>query len=252
MEKRAVYTNTYRIALGDVDFLKSMKLSAVFNAFQEIASRHADHLGLSIQAVELKRNAAWILTRILVELLRRPRWNEEIRIETWPQPPKKYEFERDYAVMDNEGNVLLRAVSTWVLLDIDKRELLKSDSVAIDLPAFETKRAILCKLGKIKPSGTPEPVYKRVIGISDIDVNGHLNNSKYVDFIVDCFSIEQYRSCRVKSIQVNYVQEALPGDTISFFRDASALAEAGLIYIEGRSEQDGRTIFTSELEVEAL
>lgn len=129
---------------------------------------------------------------------------------------------------------------------------MKSDSVAIDLPAFETKRAILCKLGKIKPSGTPEPVYKRVIGISDIDVNGHLNNSKYVDFIVDCFSIEQYRSCRVKSIQVNYVQEALPGDTISFFRDASALAEAGLIYIEGRSEQDGRTIFTSELEVEAL
>lgn len=251
MEKLAVYTNAYRIAIGDVDFLKSMKLSAVFNAFQEIASMHADHLGLSIQAIEHNRNAAWILTRIRVEVLRRPRWNEEIDIETWPQQPKKYEFERDFIVKDTEGNVLLRAVSAWVLLDIDTRELLKSDAVSIDLPAFETNRAIACKLGKIKPSGTPERVYERVIGISDIDVNGHLNNSKYIDFIVDCFSIEQYRSYRVKSIQVNYVQEALPGDTISLFQDVSGL-EAGRVYIEGRNEKDGRTIFTSELEVEAL
>lgn len=250
MEAVSIFRKKYHIDLCDVDFTKKVKLSSIFSYFQEIASMHVDNLGIGVTTIEEKHNIAWVLIRIRVDIIQYPRWKDEVIIETWPQLPRKLEFERDFIVRDLEGNIMIRAVSTWIILDIGSRELRKSELIAIEYPSIIEERAIDCRLGKLKAFGEPEIAYKKVIGYSDIDINGHLNNSKYVDFIMDCFSVENHKQYNVKSIQVSYINEALPGDTVMFCRDISAL-NSNIIYIEGINERDHGMVFKTQVEIEA-
>lgn len=249
MENDSIYSKSYTICLSDVDFTKHLRLSALFCFFQDIASEAVEALGIGINTIEKGFSVAWILMRIRADILRNPSWNEKILIDTWPQQPKKLEFERDFIVKDEAGNIIIRAVSTWVILDINTRQIQRSELIAKDYPKMTAGRAIDCKLGKLKPSGQPEIVYRKVIGYSDVDFNGHLNNSRYVDYITDCFTIDNHKQYEVGSIEVNYINEAMPGDTIVLRRDISALDE-NKIFIEGINEAEEKQVFRAQVKIE--
>lgn len=249
MIAETLYMNDYIIGYRDVDFNKNLRLSALFGYFQDTASMNVERLGIGVDTIAEKYSVAWVLTKILVEINRIPVWNEKITVETWPHEPKKYEFDRDFRVRDEEGNIIVSAISNWVLLDINTREIKKSDIISYPAISFIEERAIDSRIRKIKPSGQLEAVYRKVIGYSDTDVNGHINNAKYIDYIMDCFSMEAHKKHKVKSIQVNYIKEVFPGDALILFRDISR-AGSKLIYIEGINEADQKPAFSAELIIE--
>jgi acyl-ACP thioesterase len=181
----------------------------------------------------------------MVDIERMPNWNEDILVETWPNEPKRLEFERDFIVRDIEGRVLIRAISSWVIMDIEKREIRKTELIRVDYPPFINERAISKRMGKLKPNGELKFVYNKQIGYSDIDINGHLNNSKYIDYITDCFSIERHGEYTVESVQVSYISEALAGDTIMFYKDISALdaQPQSTVYVEGIDQTGSKVYF---------
>lgn len=245
------YRNNYIIGYRDVDFNKNLRLSALFGYFQDTASINVDKLGVGVDVLLEKYSVAWVLTKILVEISRIPAWNEKITVETWPQRPKKFEFDRDFRVYDEEGNVIVSAISNWVLLDVRTREIKKSEIISSDYPDldFNEKRALASRLRKLRDYGHLEQVYRKVIGYSDTDFNGHINNAKYIDYIMDCFSIESHKNHKVRSIQVNYIKEVFPGDALILYRDISK-ADSNLVYIEGIHESDQKPAFSAELIIE--
>lgn len=250
MESTLVYKKKYYIGLSDIDFAKKLKLSALFNYFQDIASLAAENLGVGVTEIGEKFGVTWALTRVKVDILRSPEWNEEITIETWPLEPEKLEFERDFIVRDRDGNIIIRAVSKWIIFDIKTRRLKKTELIGLKYPDIITERSIDCEFEKLKPLGEFETAYKKVVGYSDIDLNEHLNNSRYVDFIMDCFDLESHKKYGIKTIDVSYINEALPGDTIILNKDISSL-NSNLIYIEGFNESDNKVIFKALVEIKA-
>jgi len=242
MDAESIYKKKYHVDYGDSDYYKKLKLSSLFNNLQDIASLHSENLGIGINEIGQKHGVAWVLVRIMVDVTRMPNWNEDIVVETWPIEPKRLEFERDFLVKDTEGNILVRAISSWVIMNIEEREIRKTELIRIEYPPFVEERAINQRMGKLKPSGQLEMVYKKLIGYSDIDINGHLNNSKYIDYITDCFSMEKHGIYTVESVQVSYISEALAGDTIVFYKDISNL-ETGSVYVEGVNEVGDKVYF---------
>lgn len=246
MEPAPLYTKKYKVEVRDIDFTGKMKLSSLFLYFQDIAGIHAENLGIGRTVME-EKGALWVLARARVDILRYPVWNEEIIIETWPQKPNRLEFMRDFLVKSSSGDVIAKAVSTWVIIDEKTRRLRRADSIFSGYPDTIKKRAIDCKLGGLKPKGKLDKIYSRQVRYSDIDINEHLNNAKYVDFIMDAFTIKEHKEYLVKSIEINYSKEALPGDTISFYTDMSQVGE-NIIYMEGINEINGEINFKAEID----
>ena len=233
MEPVSSYSKNYKVEVDHVDFNGSLKLSSLFTYFQDIAGLHSENLNMGMETLYENHNVLWVLARIRVDIIRYPLLNEEIIIDTWPQEPDRVGFARDFLVRDIQGNILAKAVSTWVIIDVNTRRLKKTKSVYTGYPPTVKERAIDCKLR-----------------YSDIDVNKHLNNSKYVDFIMDCFSLKDHEKYSIKSIEVNYSKEALPGDSIIIYKDISEV-NSNLIYIEGINEKDNKLTFKTQLELEA-
>jgi acyl-ACP thioesterase len=232
MEAVALYKGNYHVDYGDADYFKKLKLSSLFNYLQDIGNLHSQNLGISINDIREEHGVTWVMVRILVEIERMPNFNEDITVETWPNEPKKMEFVRNYIIRDREENILVRAIASWVIIDVVKREIRKTDLLNTKYPPFIESKAIDRGMSKLKANGELAFIYSKQIGYSDIDLNGHLNNSKYVDYITDCFSMHTHEKYTAESIQINYVNEALAGDTIDFYKDVSNL-ESGFVYIEG-------------------
>jgi medium-chain acyl-[acyl-carrier-protein] hydrolase len=253
----AVYRNTYTIGYSDVDFLKNLKCSKLFEYFQDTAGEAADRLGAGVDTLAEKYSVTWVLTRIRVEFTRIPELNESITVATWPHPPGKLEFERDFTVADGNGDVIVRAVSTWVVIDTKTRELRRSDYIHMEYPEFNVEHALDSRPGKLRPSGDPEPVYRKVVGYSDVDFNGHINNSRYIDYIMDCFPVESHRQYMIKTLEVNYLKEAFPGDTLLLCReiprnggDTAGMAGGEAVCIEGVDEKEGKPCFRARIRIE--
>ncbi|MGY0693885.1 acyl-ACP thioesterase domain-containing protein [Virgibacillus sp. FSP13] len=73
--------------------------------------------------LEKEFGVAWVLTRIRVTIVLTPNWDKEITIETWPLEPGKVEFDRDYLVQDVNGNVIIRTISKWIIMDMHERKI---------------------------------------------------------------------------------------------------------------------------------
>lgn len=250
MGTEAIYKNKYAIGYSDVDFMKELKLSTLFSYFQDTASKAVEHLGIGIDVLTQRYSVAWVLLRMRVEIGRIPSLNETIMVETWPHPPGKLEFKRDYRVGAADGSTILLATSNWVILDVHTRELKKSELIrdVYQFPEFTKEHSLDHKFGKLKPFGQLDMAYKKVIGYSDVDFIGHINNTRYIDYIMDCFPVGSHRQYRVKAIEVSYIKEAFPGDTLVMYRDVSAL-NSNMVYIEGVNETDGKTAFKAQVEI---
>ena len=246
MNEAGVHVRSFPISINDVDFARQLKLSALFNYCQQAAISGAELLGLGMAAMEEEYGAAFILTRVRTEVVRPPRWGETISVETWPQPPGRLEFERDYLVLDEEGKVVARAISGWILMDIVKRRIKRPNIVKQTFPLIARPRPFSQGLERLQHEGEPAPAYSLTIGYSAIDMYGHLNNTKYVDAIMDCFPMEVHRHWRVGELDLDFVNETLPGDSL-ILRKESYLSSPPTHYIEGVRESDGRVAFRARL-----
>lgn len=242
------YSKEFEVDISHVDFTGRLKLSSLFQFFQDTATLHAESLGLGMEEMHKTYNALWVLVRMRVHIEKYPIWGDRVTVETWPEKPRKFEFYRNFVAKNNKGDIFAKAVSTWVVIDMDTRKLKILEPLPSAYPLSNRQRPIDCKLGRLQPNGPLEMVYKRLIGYSDIDVNEHLNNSKYIDYIMDCFSLEYHKKCIIESIEINYKSEAFAGDNIILLKDKTS-TDSDLIYVEGINEDNEQLIFKSQLKI---
>ncbi len=251
MNSFSLFNKDYHIDYGDIDYYKRLKFSYLFNYFQNIAGIHSESTNLGIGKLQNEYGAAWVMIRMMLDINRMPGCNEDISIETWPVEPKKMMIDRNFIVRDMDGNILVSAISTWVIIDMETRQMVKIDSIIPSQhPEFLESKAIDRKFEKLKPTGELQLVYKKHVGFSDLDINGHVNNVKYINYILDCFSVEKHGKYQVKSAQINYVSEAVAGDTISLYKNTTDM-EGGnkAVYIEGINDTDSKVYFQAYIQV---
>ena len=244
--KTSVFMENYTIEVRDVDFNKDMKLSALFSCLQESSSLGSSALGIGLDTIQREHNVTWVLLKMNIKIKYMPKLNEKIKIETWPQEPKALQFERDYLIFDEKGEIIIRATSIWAIIDLSTRMIKRSRTIEIAYPDIRTERAHNQSFNILKASGELELAYKKVIGYSDTDINGHLNNAKYIDYIMDCFTVDNHKEYMVMDIEVNFIHELLPNESLILYRDISKLEE-NIIYIEGQRELDQLTAFKASV-----
>jgi len=245
---KCLLSKKYHIIGRDVDYNRKLKPSALFSYLEDIANLNSAELGIDQDSIAKRANAAWIISRMRLQMDRYPAWKDDIIIETWPQLPQKYLFERDYIIKSADGEILGRGTSVWAIIDIDTRKPLPSETIKVDYPEIKAERAIDSKAARMAPFGDLVEIAHRPVCYSDIDMNGHVNNSRYIDYIMDCYPVETILKHPVKELQINYVNEALPGETVVFYKSHNP-SDPENIYIEGRCQEDGRVIFKAIIQV---
>jgi medium-chain acyl-[acyl-carrier-protein] hydrolase len=217
MKTREQFEETFSIASYETDIGGNLSLYSLFNRFQEIAGAHATYLDVGYAMLQ-KAKLAWVLSRIKVQIHSLPRWGESVRLATWPKGIDRLFALRDFSLTNTKKKPLVQATSAWLLIDIESGRPRRIETLPIDLQFPLAIHAIQDPLEKISVPVGLEQVFEKPIWLSDMDINRHVNNAQYAKWVTDCFSDSWFHHRRMKSIQINYLEETMLGDTVTLFK----------------------------------
>ena len=208
-----IYREDVLLRASHMDFMNTWKPSAILEVMQEAAGRHAEDIGFGRNAI-LPQGLVWAVTRLEVEMDRYPHHGETVHVETFPTATRRWFFPRYFLFKDQKGHELGRAGSLWVLMDLKTRKMVKPDAMAAllpdnsDLPAPMGLPATVYEVGGVSVPGTYVPQY------ADLDMNGHVNNTRYMDLCCNALGIETMRTQCLHRFAVNYSNEIRPGQIL--------------------------------------
>ncbi len=228
----------YEIKFTDADAYDNLKLSSLLSFLEESACASADELGFGYDDIS-PRGMGFILVNCYIEFKRNIKLGEKLTVHTWPIKPKHLIFLRDSELYI--GNEKVGAVTArWCMIDVGSFTVLPASAYfkESDFENYNTERSIEFTNWKIPAADDAEFVYSKRVAYSDYDHYFHVNNTKYADFLMDVFSVEELENKRVESMQITYTKQCKQGEVIDFYRKC----DGQYFVIEGRVNGEQRVI----------
>ena len=238
-----IYTQEFDIDDIAVDRYGRLKPSMILLFAQEVAGVHCNLLEVDYDTLA-KQRLFWAVIRHRVQISRLPMRGEKIRVETWPMPTTRVAYPRSVVAYDEAGNECFRAVSLWVLMNLDTRAMILPGKSGISV------------VGTLRGTELPSPNSlvpkdlhsrrERTVCFTDLDRNGHMNNTRCMDWIDDLLPSPFHKSHTVKEFTVCYLNEAREGQTLTLnwgFPDEGCLQADAHRSEEGKEQR----VFSAQL-----
>ena len=222
----AIFEKEFSITDNMCSANQYLKPSGVLDILQSIAGEHANMLHIGYDDI-IKNNLAFVLARVKFDVIKPIKRYKRIKVLTWPCAVGRIEMKRDYEFYDIETNeLLLKASSIWILIDITNRRICRSSSV--DYPTNIFPKENYNEFDKLKfDDNFIGEEYEYVVRYADLDLNNHMNNTKYTDTIV----LDKICSF----CQIDYIHEVKLNDVLNI---KTALSDDSLIVIGRNNNQN--------------
>ena len=238
-----IYQQDFEITDAYVDRYGRLKPSTILYIAQEVAGAHFSELAMDYEALA-QRHMFWAVTRHKVQITRMPMRGETIHIETWPMPTTRVAYPRSMVAYDAQGNEVFRSISLWVLMDLDSRNMILPGKSGISV--IGTLRGTeLTAPTSLMPKDLHSS-RKRSVCFTDLDRNGHMNNTRYLDWIDDLLPSAFHKERAVREFTVCYLSEAREGQELDMQWD---FIEDGCMQVDAhrRSEEKDERIFAARI-----
>lgn len=249
VEDRYVFRQIFVIRSYEIGPDKTATMETLMNLLQETALNHVSRSGLAGNGFgathEMSlRKLIWVVTRINVQVEKYSSWGDVVEIDTWVDAAGKIGMRRDWIIRDyNTRNIITRATSTWVVMNRETRRLSKiPEEVKREIEPFHLNRVAIAaqdidteKIEKLTDDTADRIKSGLAPRWSDMDANQHVNNVKYIGWILESVPINVLEHYNLTSLTLEYRREC---------RQSNMLDSLTSIRIK-LNEQDPNIITTS-------
>ena len=209
------FKQRYTVKWHDTDANREVCPSQILAYMQETSHHHLMEAGMSLDALRDERGLAFILSRISTCFYAPLYAHDEIDVQTWVLESRGLSFLRCFRIL--RGNeVIADAHSVWALLDIHQKQLLPISAFPYTIEPDEPLDAKLSARLRVPPLATMEEVGSRRIVYSDIDYNGHMNNTHYPNMLCD-FTPDIFQK-QITAMTLSFLHEATFNHTLKVYR----------------------------------
>ena len=210
------YKNDLSIKSYFINRFGELSTSFMFYQMQEIAWEHANYLGFGYHKLK-ESNMFWVLARLYIKIEKRPVWTEKLSLETWSRGTDGFFGYRDFNFFDSEGNNIIQATSSWLILDAGNKKIVR-------LTRFEEFPEYSESILGINPSkvAIPESEEKTKftpVLFNEIDINQHFNSGRYIERIIDSYPFEFHEKYKLNEFEINFLKEGQPKDRLTVIKE---------------------------------
>ena len=179
----SVYREELLLRSKDVDMFRRLRSSELFRLLQEASIRHTEQLGMGRDKT-LDKGILWVLLMQRAEIARMPEYDERIVLKSWPGRTMHLLFPRYYSIETAAGEPLLKASAVWSLIDAKTRRVVFPEKYGVAIEGAETGEEIAMPAAVAKAECSLARDF--TVPYSFVDLNGHMNNTRYFDLAEDC------------------------------------------------------------------
>lgn len=235
-------TKTIRIESYHTDMDKNLSLCMLINFILESGRLHAEQIGVGVKKMA-EMNCSWIVSKMYIEIREFPKWDDVLNIETFPTKIENLLAQREYKITNQYNNTVFEAATLWMLMDIQRRRPVSLQELNQVIAPWQ-KTSLFENLNtKISLKDTFTPIGEHKVVFSDLDYNNHVNSSKYLQWISDCYNNGLNKQFGIRGILINYISECQLGEIVQLFISDS---ENKCIFVAKR-QSDNRDVFAMEL-----
>jgi len=209
------FEKDYKVHVYETGPDGKLNLYSLFNYLQDIASDHAVKLGFGRDAL-MKDNRFWVLSRMYAVITEWPLWGDIIVVKTWPNGTDKLFALRNYDVNFPDGRHIASATSSWLILDRTTKKVQRPDSILTQYnPNLHSDNSPIRYASKLEPASEDGHISHGFrIKVSDLDVNLHTNNVRYLKWVSDSYDLDFVMKNVPQSAELNYLAESLYNEEI--------------------------------------
>jgi medium-chain acyl-[acyl-carrier-protein] hydrolase len=231
------HTDEYRVSSYHADRRQRLQLTSLMHFLQETAWRHASANRFGFDDLKAE-GCFWVLSRLEVQVRRYPLWNDALQLRTWSKQPGPLTGNRDFELLSAQGEALAVASTTWLVVDLSSRRPLRLERFGSDFPHVLHRHAIAEAPAKLPAAAAGSATPPMPILLSDIDLNGHVNNACYVRWCLDSPPFALLDGQEIKKLEVNFLHEAHAGERYTI----SAQSEAASCLCSVARSDDGKEL----------
>jgi medium-chain acyl-[acyl-carrier-protein] hydrolase len=245
-----IWTQTYDVNTIVLDHQKRLSLVGLLNLLQDTAWIHAEQLGWGYDAL-VEKGTIWVLSRQKVVMKEWPMWQDKVVINTWPRRSGAIMALREFEIVAN-GRRVGECSTSWLVLDWNTRKVQKLDRIMSGIPA-RSEGVLDIAAERIPPRSDLGEIARFEVRNSDLDVNGHVNNTRYAQWVTDTLSLDELKRYAIDEYDVNFLAETGVGDTVVIESEAGTPAEDGTLlrHYQGRKSTEEKPAFTARLKLRA-
>lgn len=211
-ELEPTFTRRYFLTPGECNAQQRMPLTLLLERVIEVATLHANRLGIGYDEL-IQHNQTWVLSRVALEMRRYPGVGQDYELTTWITTVNRLFSERDFEIRDGQGEVIGWARTLWAVLDRDSRaagDISRLAWVARVIPPG--REALTDKPERIREGNLHwEEAARYRFTFCDIDFNRHVNSARYVELLLNQWSLQWHDKNRLTRFDINYLHEAVYG-----------------------------------------
>ena len=204
---------------------------AVLMLMQEGSMHNAIQLKFSMWDEELA-DCNWVLLRKELKIYRYAEIGDKVRVITYPAGIARVFAYRDFWILDEKGETLACAASTWTLMNLKTRRMSSIPQRLIDMQEVEPGQNLPLPAQKLKLPGLRD-IYKHRVGHYDIDWNGHVNNVVTSRLLLQGIPNEVHQQKKLSSFTIHLKSEVLPNQELTI-----ALGEEDGVYYHALKSAD--------------
>jgi len=241
-----IWETAVKIRAFDVDANNRLKVSTIFDYFQDAASNDAERRNFGYE-VFIPMGLFWVLSWMKIECIDFPKFSDEVKIQTWGKKHYKLYSIRDYLLVNSDSKIICKGTSAWLLLDSKTLRPKILPELFPDIKMFESKDALTDLPKKLIPSRDNEIIYSSQIRYSDLDLNQHANNAKYIELMLDCYDVDFHKNHTLKTLTISFNSETKYGDNIQL-RKGIEVSNSLTHFIEAKNLKSEKIVFQASLE----
>ncbi|TKY73674.1 Palmitoyl-acyl carrier protein thioesterase [Spatholobus suberectus] len=177
------------------------------------------------------RKLIWVVSRMQVQVQRYSKWGDEIEVDTWFDTAGKNGMRIDWIIRDHyTKEIIAKATSTWATLNRETRRLSKMpEEVRQELGPFYINRLAIAreeidhqKIHKLTDATAKSFRFWVTPGWNDMDVNQHVNNVKYIRWILESVPREVLKDYKMTSMTLEFRRECTQSDLLESMTSPSS------------------------------
>ncbi|WOL14019.1 hypothetical protein Cni_G22799 [Canna indica] len=219
MQDGLVFRQNFSIRSYEIGADRTASIETLMNHLQETALNHVKRAGLMGDGFgstpEMsKRNLIWVVTKMQVLVEQYPSWEDVVEVDTWVAPSGKNGMRRDWHVRDyGTGKTVMKATSVWVMMNKQTRRLSKiPEEVRAEIGSYFVDRGPIIdeddrKLSKLEHDTADYVRSGLTPRWGDLDINQHVNNVKYIGWILESAPTTILESHELVGMALEYRRE---------------------------------------------
>lgn len=198
-----------RIRYSEIGEDRRLTLPGLINYFQDCSTFQSEDLGNGVEDMS-EKGKVWVLAYWQIEVGRFPLLGESVTVQTWAHAFKGFQGERNYCMLDQNGERLAWANSLWIYVDLATGHPVRVDRDVQERYPMEPALVMEQTSRKIRvpEGGIREEAFK--VGRHHLDTNHHVNNAQYIDMALEYLP----KDWKLTRIRVEYKNQAVLGDQI--------------------------------------